>query len=213
MDRNALRRLVFSLAVALVLATWTLPDAAHAQWVHEGQAKEGKVTAGIRAGLSIPTQETLNGFDAGLGPALNLQVQYGLNKFFLLGFMLEWERRGLDTEGSGTKIGTFNTVSLLPTLEFRPGRFGGMVIPYVSTGIGVNVNMFSEEAGVAKTSPANTLAFRLAGGVDIPITNNIMLNAELAWKRNRGGLEVSNQSAGSFDNSTANLLFGVKYTF
>lgn len=86
-------------------------------------------------------------------------------------------------------------------------------MPYVSTGIGVNVNSFSEENGIPKTSFANTFAFRLAGGLDYALSERLMLNAELAWKRNRGGLEVANQNVGSFDASSANLLFGVKYTF
>ncbi len=212
MSLISLRQSLLAAGLGLALAAVSLPAPSHAEWVHEGQAREGKWTAGLRAGLAIPTQETLNGFDAGLGPALNLQLQYGLNKFFAVGFMLEWERRGIDTEGSGAKIGTMDTISLLPTLEFRPGRFGS-AIPYLSAGIGVNVNTFNEKPGVANTSFANTFAFRLAGGIDYPLTDRFMLNTELAWKRNRGGLEVSNQDAGNFDSSSANLLFGVKYTF
>jgi hypothetical protein len=40
-----------------------------------------------------------------------------------------------------------------------------------------------------------------------------MLNTEAAWKRNRGGLELNNQDAGSVDASSISLLVGVRYTF
>lgn len=188
------------------------PFSANAEWVHEGQAQEGKVTASFRAGISIPTQETIVNTDGGVGPAVNLHLQYGLNRYFAAGFMVEWERLGYNQQRPNVDIGTRNTVSLLPTLEYRPGRFGS-VIPYLQTGIGVNVNTFNEEPGIPRTSLSNTFAWRIAGGFDIPLTNQLMLNAELAWKRNRGSLEVGNVDAGSFDASTANLLFGVKYTF
>lgn len=209
-----LKQNLLGMALVCGLLGWSVLPATAADfgWVHEGQAKEGKWTMGFRAGFSIPTQEAIAGNDAGLGPALNFQVQYGLNKYFAVGFMLEWEHRGFDQENPSLDVGSLNTVSLMPTLEFRPGRFG-VLVPYLSTGIGVNVNSFSEESGVPKSSFANTFAFRLAGGVDYPLTDKLMLNAELAWKRNRGGLEVGNQNAGSFDASTANLLFGVKFTF
>jgi hypothetical protein len=40
-----------------------------------------------------------------------------------------------------------------------------------------------------------------------------MLNTEAAWKRNRGGLEINIQDAGSFDASSISLLVGARYTF
>ena len=212
MPTISLRRVPLSVLALLAMALGGFPSLASAEWVHEGQAKEGKWTASFRAGFSIPTQEMIVNTDGGLGPAVNLHLQYGLNRFFAAGFMLEWEHLGYEQERPNRDIGTRNTISLLPTLEFRPGRFGN-VIPYISTGIGINVNTFDEEPGVPSTSLSNTFAWRVAGGVDYPITEQLMLNAELAWKRNRGGLEVGNVDVGSFDASTANLLFGVKYTF
>ena len=208
----SVRQVALPILAITAIAMTSLPSHAHAQWVHEGQAKEGQWTASFRAGFSIPTQETIVNTDGGLGPAVNLHLQYGLNRYFAAGFMVEWERMGYEQQRPNVDIGTRNTISLLPTLEYRPGRFGS-VIPYLSTGIGLNVNTFDEEPGIPKTSLANTFAWRVAGGIDFPITDRLMLNAELAWKRNRGGLEVGNVDVGSFDASTANLLFGAKYTF
>ncbi|GKS56743.1 hypothetical protein YTPLAS18_02700 [Nitrospira sp.] len=207
-----LRHASLPLIALMTVLLSCFPPFANAEWVHDGQAQEGKVTASFRAGFSIPTQEMIVNTDGGFGPAVNLHLQYGLNRYFAAGFMVEWEHLGYEQDRPNVNIGTRNTVSLLPTLEYRPGRFGS-VIPYVSTGIGVNVNTFNEEPGIPKTSLANTFAWRIAGGIDIPLTDQLMLNAELAWKRNRGGLEVGNVDAGSFDASTANLLFGAKYTF
>ena len=210
------RGLYFWIAVA-VFCTWggMSPVSTHAQWVAEGQAPEGRWTAGFRAGFSPLTQEMFAGTDTSVGPVLNFMGMYGINKWMNVGLMLEWNRHSVDTEG-GRDIGTLNTVSLLPTVEFRPGRFG-RVVPYGSVGIGVNVNSFSEDDAYKRTagsvSAANTFAFRLAGGVDYPLNDRLALNTELAWKRNRGGLELGGADAGSFDASSVNLLFGVKYTF
>jgi opacity protein-like surface antigen len=212
------RSLYFWMAMAMaVFYTWggMNPVSTQAQWVPEGQAPEGRWTAGFRAGFSPLTQEMFAGTDTSVGPVLNFMGMYGINKWMNVGLMLEWNRHSVDTE-RGRDIGTLNTVSLLPTVEFRPGRFG-RVVPYGSVGIGVNVNSFSEDDTYKRTSgsvsPANTFAFRLAGGVDYPLNDRLALNTELAWKRNRGGLELAGADAGSFDASSINLLFGVKYTF
>ncbi len=60
------------------------------------------------------------------------------------------------------------------------------MIPYLSTGIGVNVNSFGEadaakNRGLTNISPSNTFAYRLAGGLDFPLTQNLMFNTEVAW--------------------------------
>ncbi|HSE59415.1 MAG TPA: outer membrane beta-barrel protein [Nitrospiraceae bacterium] len=191
------------------LGLWSTASAA--DWVHDGQVKEGRFQIGVRAGLSLLSQEFLAGTDGGLSHALNVQAMYGLNKWFSAGLMVDWERRGIDNETPSLDLGTLNTVSILPTLEFHPGRFGN-AMPYLSTGIGVNVNSFSETAGTPRTDVSNTFAFRLAGGVDFPLTSNMALNTEVAWKRNRGGIEVGG-AEGNFDATTMSLLVGLRYTF
>jgi outer membrane protein len=181
----------------------------------EEWSPQGKWLASVRGGFSLLTQEVFPNTSSGVGSALNFQAAYGLNKMIAVGLMLEWERRGVDQERPEFDLGHVDTVSLLPTVEIRPGRFG-QVMPYGSVGIGVNVNSFGESddlrrAGV-RVDPTNTFAFRLAGGVDIPVTSRLALNTELAWKRNRGGVEI-NDADGNFDASTFNFLFGARYLF
>ncbi|MEX5212834.1 MAG: porin family protein [Nitrospiraceae bacterium] len=200
---------LLTLIFGISFVSWS--TALAAEWVHEGQVKEGRWQIGVRAGLSILTQEMLAGTDGGLSPAVNVQAMYGLNKWFSAGLMVDWEHRGIDNERPSLDLGTLNTVSILPTLEFHPGRFGN-AMPYLSTGIGVNVNSFSEETGTPRTDVSNTFAFRLAGGVDFPLTSNMALNTEVAWKRNRGGIEVGG-AEGNFDATSMSLLLGLRYTF
>lgn len=169
-------------------------DADDWHWVHDGMAEKGRITGGFRVGPSFTTQ------DAGLstaGPLINFQGLYGLNNWFRIGMMLEWDNHGLDRPGSGS----MSTITVLPVnLEYRPGRFGN-VIPYVTTGIGVNINT---------KDVADSFAWRIGGGVDYALTNwfpgapqGTMLNVETAWKRNHA----------NGDASTIGLLFGVRHTF
>nr|MBA2484855.1 hypothetical protein [Nitrospira sp.] len=145
-----------------------------AEWVHEGMAEPGKWTTGFRVGPSFITQGRL--LDT-TGPALNFQALYGINRWFRFGSMLEWENHGFDRARE-----SLDTITLLPLmLEYRPGRIGG-VIPYLSTGIGVNIN---------SNNVNDSFAWRTAGGLDYALTNwfsnapkGLMLNTEVAWKRN-----------------------------
>ena len=207
------RHLMFGVGALVAALGWYSVGPAQADWVHEGQANEGKWTLGARTGFNIPTQSWADDTKTSIGPTpINLQAMYGISKWIRLGFMMEWERRSIDSRNPSFDLGTLNTVSLLPTVEFRPGHFSG-VTPYLSTSIGVNVNSFSEDDDAVKISQANTFAYRLAGGLDFPLTHNLMLNTEAAWKRNRGGLEINNRDAGSVDASSISLLVGVRYTF
>jgi outer membrane protein len=207
------KHLVLGVGALVAVLGWSSVGPAQAEWVHEGQANEGKWTLGARTGFNIPTQSWATDTKTSVGPTpINLQGMYGINKWIRLGFMMEWERRSIDNRSPNVDLGTLNTVSLLPTVEFRPGHFSGMT-PYLSTSIGVNVNSFSEDNDALKVSPSNTFAYRLAGGLDFPLAQNLMLNTEAAWKRNRGGLEINNQDAGSVDASSISLLVGVRYTF
>ncbi|HNV27412.1 MAG TPA: outer membrane beta-barrel protein [Nitrospira sp.] len=165
------------------------------EWTHEGMADEGKVTMGFRVGPSFMTQSSGVGT---VGPALNFQGMYGLNKWFRLGMMLEWESHSID----GPRSGSVDTITLLPlNLEYRPGHFGNF-IPYFTTGLGVNINT---------KDVSDTFAWRIGGGIDYALSNlvqsapkGLMLNMETAWKRNH-------PSGG--DGSSMGLLFGVRHTF
>ena len=163
-------------------------------WIHEGMAEPGKWTTGFRLGPSFITQDSaLNT----AGPLLNFQGLYGMNRWFRVGGMLEWENHGFDR-----RSGSVDTVTLLPVfLEYRPGHFGP-VIPYVSTGIGVNIN---------SNHVQDSFAWRTAGGIDYALTNwfagapkGLMLNTEVAWKRNHTNIG---------DLSALSLMFGLRYTF
>lgn len=200
MYRNCIGSLVKGiLAVTLLLGLTPHPAYAHPSdttdggWVHEGMAEEGKVTGGFRVGPSFTTQSS--GVST-VGPLVNFQGMYGLNKWFRVGMMLEWERHGDDGRGS------VNTVTVLPVnLEYRPGHFGNL-IPYVTTGIGVNINT---------NNVSDSFAWRVGGGVDYALANwfpgvpqGTMLNVETAWKRNHPS---------GADGSTIGLLFGIRHTF
>lgn len=212
------RGLYFWIAVS-VFCTWggLSPLSTLAQWVPEGQAPEGKWTISARTGFSLLTQEMISTprTSSGIGPLLNFQALYGMNKYLNVGLMLEWEHRGVDQERPNSDMGSLSTVSLLPMVEFRPGRFG-RVIPYASAAMGVNVNSFGEDETFKRTmgpvDPTNTFAFRLAGGMDYPLNSHLALNTEIAWKRNRSGVDIAGSHT-SFDASTFNFLFGVRYTF
>lgn len=177
--------LVLSVAPALSQA---------AEWVHEGMAEEGKFTAGFRVGPSFMTQSS---WLSTTGPALNFQGMFGLNKWFRLGMLLEWENHGINSPRNGS----VNTITLLPVnLEYRPGHFGSL-IPYFTSGIGVNINTKDVK---------DSFAWRFGAGLDYPMTNlfqgapkGLMLNMETAWKRN----------SADGDASSMGLLFGVRHTF
>ncbi|MBK9307432.1 MAG: outer membrane beta-barrel protein [Nitrospira sp.] len=164
-----------------------------AEWVHEGMAEEGRLTAGFRVGPSFTTQSS--GVST-VGPLVNFQGMYDLNRWFRVGAIIEWERHGVDVGSGGV-----STISILPVnLEYRPGHFGPLV-PYVTTGIGVNVNTHNV---------SDTFAWRVGGGIDYALSNlmagapkGLMLNVETAWKRNHP----------TSDASTIGLLFGVRHTF
>jgi hypothetical protein len=192
------RRRKYSLGVCLVVSSLVFAGSPSqvraAEWVNDGMADPGRWTLGMRVGPSFITQESaLNT----TGPALNFQALYGISRWFRLGSMLEWENHGFD----GAR-GSLDTITLLPLMvEYRPGHVGGL-IPYVSTGIGVNINTKDVK---------DTFAWRTAGGLDYALTNwfsgapkGLMLNAEVAWKRNEANVGEA---------SAISMIFGVRYTF
>lgn len=133
------------LVLAAVISLSSLAGAAEdMSWKHEGTAPEGKVTVGFRAGMAINTQEIVDNSDTSLGPAINFQATYGVNKWFNVGMMLTWQRLSIDVQQPKADLATLNTITLLPLyLEYRPGHWG-KIQPYLSTGIGVNINSTSE---------------------------------------------------------------------
>ena len=91
------------------------------------------MTFGFRVGPSFVTQSS--GLST-TGPALNFQEHVRDQYMVPLRDDARVENHGVDSPRNGS----LNTITLLPVnLEYRPGHFGSL-IPYVTSGIGVNIN-------------------------------------------------------------------------
>ncbi len=219
---------------SLVLATLLLGGTALLQAAPAAAAEEfgaiepGTWVLGMRAGFAPVTQTVADGRLLGLpgletstdvGSLVNFQAMYSLNRWLLVGLMLEWERHSMDLERPVLDLGHQDTVSVLPTVEIRPVRLGNF-IPYVNMSFGVNVNSFGEsrDLGGTRISPSNTFAWRLGWGGDYMITKQVALNAEMAYKRNDGHATVTAPGGGQvriedWNASSFGFLFGVKMFF
>ncbi|NWF72052.1 MAG: outer membrane beta-barrel protein [Nitrospirae bacterium] len=193
---------------ALVLASQAKAE----EWkMEQGGIEPGKVVLGMRAGFA-PLTQSLNDFTStDVGSLVNFQGMYSLNKWLLAGMMLEWERHSMSAEGSGTDFGHQDTVSVLPTVEVRPVKFGP-VIPYANMSFGVNVNSFGEDVGTT-ISPSNNFAWRLGWGADYMLTKQFALNTEMAYKRNDGHATIGGTRVNDWNASSFGFLFGAKLFF
>jgi opacity protein-like surface antigen len=88
------------------------------------------------------------------------------------------------------------------------------VIPYASLGTGVNVHSFSNATllGNEPVSFPSTFAFRVAGGLDFPITSYLAVNGEVAWKKDSGNFERSGVG-NNFTASPLMFLLGLRVHF
>jgi len=184
--------------------------------MEQGGIEPGKVVLGMRAGFAPLTQSLTNEFPSstGVGSLVNFQAMYSLNKWLLVGMMLEWERHGVSVERPSIDLGHQDTVSVLPTVEVRPVRFGP-VIPYANMSFGVNVNGFGESSAISGTtiSPSNTFAWRLGWGADYMLTKQFALNTEMAYKRNDGHATIDGGRVNDWNASSFGFLFGAKLFF
>ena len=197
----------------MVISTLLLGSQANAEeWkMEQGGIEPGKVMLGMRAGFA-PLTQSLNDFTStDVGSLVNFQGMYSLNKWLLVGMMLEWERHSMSAEGSGTDIGHQDTVSVLPTVEVRPVKFGP-VIPYANMSFGVNVNSFGESSAIGGTtiSPSDNFAWRLGWGADYMLTKQFALNTEMAWKLNDGHATINGARVDDWNASSFGFLFGAK---
>jgi len=179
-----------------------------------GGIEAGKWVLGMRAGFAPLTQSLNSGISTDVGSLVNFQGMYSLNKWLLVGMMLEWERHSMNLEGSGLDLGHQDTVSVLPTVEVRPVKFGP-VIPYANMSFGVNVNSFGESSAIGGTtiSPSNTFAWRLGWGADYMLTKQFALNTEMAYKRNDGHATIGGVRVDDWNASSFGFLFGAKLFF
>jgi len=176
-----------------------------------GGIEAGKWVLGMRAGFAPLTQSLTANSSTDVGSLVNFQAMYSLNKWFLAGMMLEWERHGVSVERPSIDLGHQDTVSVLPTVEVRPVRFGP-IIPYANMSFGVNVNSFGENSG-NQISPSNTFAWRLGWGADYMLTKQFALNTEMAYKRNDGHATVNGSRNNDWNASSFGFLFGAKLFF
>ena len=200
----------------IVISALLLGSQANAEeWkMEQGGIEPGKVVLGMRAGFAPLTQSLNAGISTDVGSLVNFQGMYSLNKWLLVGMMLEWERHSMSAEGSGTDLGHQDTVSVLPTVEVRPVKFGP-VIPYANMSFGVNVNSFGEsnEIGGTTISPSNNFAWRLGWGADYMLTKQFALNTEMAYKRNDGHATIGGARVDDWNASSFGFLFGAKMFF
>jgi outer membrane protein len=199
----------------LVISALALGSQAKAEeWkMEQGGIEAGKVVLGMRAGFAPLTQSLTNEFRSStdVGSLVNFQALYSLNKWLMAGMMLEWERHGVSQERPNVDLGHQDTVSVLPTVEVRPVKFGP-VVPYANMSFGVNVNGFGGNAG-SQISPSNTFAWRLGWGADYMLTKQLALNTEMAYKRNDGHATVSGGLNNDWNASSFGFLFGAKLFF
>jgi opacity protein-like surface antigen len=174
---------------------------------------------GFRAGAGILTQDLTTGLEGDLGPVVSGNFFYAVdhgNHGALLGLNIEWETHGVDVFGAD--LGDATTISLIPFVELR-GAGMAPITPYVSLGLGANINSFdlSSAAGpfISKLDPPVTFALKVGGGADYFIDKNVALNGEIGWKYNSGDADVCSGGCGTidWDSSVFSFLFGVRYFF
>ena len=197
----------------MMLSALVIGGQAEAQGLkmEQGGIEPGKVVLGMRAGFAPLTQSLTANSSTDVGSLVNFQAMYSLNKWFLAGMMLEWERHGVSQENPDIDLGHQDTVSVLPTIEIRPVKFGQLV-PYANMSFGVNVNSFGEGSSTT-ISPSNTFAWRLGWGADYMLTRQLALNTELAYKRNDGHATVNGNLNNDWNASSFGFLFGAKLFF
>ena len=207
----------WGLAGFMVISALALGSQAKAEeWkMEQGGIEPGKVVLGMRAGFAPLTQSLTTNSSTDVGSLVNFQAMYSLNKWLLAGMMLEWERHGVSKERPNRSIlGHQDTVSVLPTVEVRPVKFGP-VIPYANMSFGVNVNGFGESSAISGNtiSPSNTFAWRLGWGADYMLTKQFALNTEMAYKRNDGHATINGSRDNDWNASSFGFLFGAKLFF
>lgn len=215
MHVGGIRHGVIAVLAALVatLSPCDVAKAASWKWT-AGGIERGRWLLGFRAGFAPLTQELRRNVSTEVGSLVNVQGLYSLNTFLLAGLTLEWERHAVDQERPAVDLGHLDTVSVLPTVEVRPGRLGPLA-PYGSMSFGVNVNSFGESDAIANAtiSPSNNFAWRLAWGADYFLTSKLALNAEMAYKRNDGHVTINGVQSDDWNASSFGFLFGVRALF
>src|SRR5688572_15873783 len=70
-----------------------------------GGIEAGKWVVGARVGFAPLTQQLSDNLSTSIGPLVNFQGLYSLNRWLLVGMMLEWERHGVGAERPDVDLG------------------------------------------------------------------------------------------------------------
>lgn len=202
-------RLVFVMLLASLFALVPAhPSAAEEMRGHWG--------FGIRAGLSSLTQNVDSGTEGKVGPIVGGNVLYAVMDQAFVGLNLEWEQHKVVDGPGHFDYGMENTLSILPFMEVRL-PVSSEVYPYLSLGMGVNINSFSESGDIDPTKiiPDNTFALKLGLGTDFPVSPSLAINGEIGWKYNSGNVDFKGGGVGlgSGDNniSVVSLMVGFRF--
>jgi hypothetical protein len=174
----------------------------------------------LRAGVAIPTEKVLKNVGNGTDVAsmFNTDASYALKEWLRVGAMYEWHEHTINLWGP--KFGNLTINTLLATVEFRVPHAKldphGLtwLTPYASLGFGANLHMFKEHAQAAGNTGSfpTTFAFRVATGIDFPLTEQLGINTEIAWNRDSGTYQFNGADA-SFNASTFNILGGIRLRY
>jgi len=179
---------------------------------------KGRWGLGVRGGVGVVTQDLADSVQGDLGPIVSGNIMYALEDSLLLGLNVEWETHQINV--SSADLGDSTTISLLPFVELRGARMAN-ITPYLSLGVGVNLNSFdlssTGSAVFSKLDPPTTVALKIATGADFFITQNAALNAEIGWKYNSGDVDACSPFIGcgtdDWNLSVFSALLGLRYFF
>jgi hypothetical protein len=188
---------------------------------------DGKLGVGLRGGGGHVTQEVTEDIKARFGPIGEINVFYGASPKLLVGVDLSWESYYLLLPCEGCRLGEATVVSVIPTVQYRLVDIGKF-FPYVSLGLGINVNQFNESDRFGRTCTGcggidtkNTFALKVGGGLDYFITPNFALNGAWSWKINTSSNagydvrvgETSLVRSDDYRLHAFSLLFGFRYFY
>lgn len=174
--------------------------------------------AGVKVGAGIPTQN-VDSVDTPSSPNLyaNGSVFYGLNEHWLVGANVDWNALSVETPIGN--MGSFETVALIPSVEYRMGVHGRWS-PYLTAGVGMNANMFSSSgtcpsgASGCTVSPQDALGGRLAIGTDWFLRPGLAVSAEAGYLFDMTSVTdrtAGVPSSGTINSNTVFLLVGLDF--
>lgn len=203
----------------------------------------GKWIFGLQAGVSMLPRDLGNGngtvTEGASGIVVSKRLLYRMADSVALGVALEMEEHVIQNIAPvPVSFGKSRTLSSMVVMEFYPPLwpiFTGLlsrypVFPYGLVGVGQNRNYFTESSAFSKNcNPSsackvalgNTLAVKVAAGVDYFIAPDLSINAEMGWKLNSGTSRISTThseggiitSNDGYEGSVLSFVVGMRYFF